>query len=68
MGRVKTKKHAPSNTNGKGTLFPCTALYNGHLTAQVAARPVKNLVAVAVLLGVETFMRVAITVAVVMVV
>lgn len=57
----------PADSYGEGTIFPDTAFDNGHLAAEVAARSVEDLMAVAVLGSRESaLVGVAVTVAAVM--
>ena len=50
----------PANANGKCPFLPDAALGDGHFPPEVAARPVENLMAVAVLDGVKAIVRVAV--------
>jgi hypothetical protein len=51
--------YIPSNAHSESTLRPFSSLDDGHLTANVAARTVEDLVGVAVIGGTEAVVGVA---------
>lgn len=50
----------PANANGKGPVMPVAPLGDGHLPSEVAPGSIEDLVAVAMLDGVEAIVRVAV--------